>query len=103
MILVVGATGLVGSTICKGLAAKGQPVRALVRPTSDPAKVQALKDAGVATVVGDLKDEASIRAAVAGADVVITTASSTLSRAEGDSIETVDQAGQLTLVDVAKS
>lgn len=103
MILVVGATGLVGSTVCKGLAAKGQKVRALVRPTSDPAKVKALADAGVETVTGDLKDEASLRAAVAGVDVVVSTASATLSRAEGDSIESVDQAGQIRLVDVAKA
>lgn len=103
MIFVVGATGLVGSTVCKGLVAKGQKVRALVRTTSDPAKVKALTDAGVATVTGDLKDEASLRAAIEGADIVISTASATLSRAEGDSIESVDQAGQIRLIDVAKA
>lgn len=103
MIVIVGATGLVGSTVCKVLASKGEKVRALVRTTSDPAKVKALTDAGIATVTGDLKDEASLRAAIAGADTVITTASATLSRAEGDSIESVDQAGQIRLIDVAKA
>jgi uncharacterized protein YbjT (DUF2867 family) len=40
MNLVVGATGLLGSEICRRLAAAGKPVRALVRATSDPAPCQ---------------------------------------------------------------
>ena len=31
MILVVGATGMVGSEICRLLASKGMPFRAMVR------------------------------------------------------------------------
>src|SRR5206468_4259637 len=54
MILVVGATGLVGSEVCRKLAKRGRSVRALVRTTSEPAKVAALKDAGVECVIGDL-------------------------------------------------
>jgi uncharacterized protein YbjT (DUF2867 family) len=103
MILVVGSTGLVGSSICLRLAQAGKSVTGLVRSTSDPAKVERLKQAGVHLVTADLKDRASIDAACKGASAVISTASSTLSRQEGDSIDSVDLEGQLGLVDAAKT
>src|SRR5207245_4953712 len=52
---------------------------------------------------GDLKERASLDAACRGAATVITTASTTFSRQAGDSIQTVDQEGQLQLVDAAKA
>jgi uncharacterized protein YbjT (DUF2867 family) len=100
--LIVGATGLLGSEICHRLAATGHQVRALIRPTADAAKRAALSGLGVELVAGDLKDAASLGAACAGVETVISTASSTLSRQEGDSIETVDQQGQLALVEAAR-
>jgi NADH dehydrogenase len=100
--LLVGATGLLGPVICQTLADAGHPTRALVRATSDPAKRAALEQMGVALVEGDLKDPASLDAACAGARVVISTASSTLSRQSGDSIESVDRSGQLALVGAAR-
>ncbi|WNG37820.1 SDR family oxidoreductase [Archangium violaceum] len=99
---VVGATGLLGSAICEQLAATGVPVRALVRPTSEPAKVERLTRAGVEPRRGDLKDPASLEAACEGAQAVISTASSTLSRQEGDSIQSVDLNGQRALVKAAQ-
>ena len=51
--------------------------------------------------VGDLKDPQSIDAACRGVNAVISTASSTLTRQPGDSIESVDLAGQLNLVKAA--
>jgi uncharacterized protein YbjT (DUF2867 family) len=98
MILVVGATGLVGSEVCQRLTRRGEAVRALVRVTSSRDKVEALKSAGAELFVGDLKDPQSIAAACRGVDGVISTASSTLSRQAGDSIQSVDAAGQLNLV-----
>lgn len=100
--LVVGATGILGGEICKELIAKGRTVRAMIRPTSAPEKVAALKAAGAETVSGDIKDPATLAAACGGVDTVISTASSTLSRAEGDDIESVDRQGQLNLVAAAK-
>ena len=41
-VLVVGATGFLGTEICRRLAEKGTPPRVLVRETSDPARVEAL-------------------------------------------------------------
>ena len=101
MILVVGATGLVGSGVCRLLGSVGERVRGLVRASSDAAKVAQLREHGVDLVTGDLKDPASLARACAGVDTVISTASCTLSRQSGDSIETVDRNGQLALVDAA--
>ena len=103
MILVVGATGLLGGEICRQLTAAGHPVRALVRPTSDEGRVESLRILGAELVTGDLKDRASLDAACTGAEVVITTASTTLSRQPDDSIASVDQDGQLRLIDAAQA
>jgi uncharacterized protein YbjT (DUF2867 family) len=103
MNLVVGATGLLGTEICRLLAATGKFVRALARPTSDGSKVAQLEELGIEVVRGDLKDLSSLDAACRGVSAVISTASSTLSRQEGDSIQTVDLEGQLNLVDAARA
>jgi len=103
MILVVGATGLVGSELCLKLLQKGERVRAFVRQTSSREKLAALESHGAELHFGDLKNPASIDTACRSADAVISTASSTLSHQEGDSIESVDLTGQLNLVKAAKT
>jgi uncharacterized protein YbjT (DUF2867 family) len=103
MILVVGATGILGSELCRQLASRGDAVRALVRPTSNPKRVSALEALGVELALGDLKDAASLRDACLGVDTVVSTASSTLSRQAGDSIESVDGKGQLDLIAAAEA
>jgi NADH dehydrogenase len=102
MYLVVGATGILGSRICTSLRETGKSVRAMVRPTARPQTIARLRDAGVELVTGDLKDADSLRRACSGVSAVVSTASSTLSRQEGDSIATVDLAGQLSLIEAAK-
>lgn len=102
MNVVVGATGLVGGEVCRLLAESGQPVRALVRPTAGTDAVARLRDLGVTIVRGDLKDPDSIAALCRNATTVISTASSTLRRQQGDSIDTVDREGQVGLVDAAE-
>jgi NADH dehydrogenase len=103
MILVVGGTGLVGGDICRRLAAAGTPVRALVRPTSDPDKVRALHDIGAEVVTGDLRDPGSLVRACTGADAVIVTVSAMpFSYVPGvNDIDTTDRDGLLHLVDAA--
>jgi NADH dehydrogenase len=103
MNLIVGATGLLGGEVCYLLRARGSRVRALVRPTSDRARVARLRGRGVEIVEGDLKDRRSLAAACHGVDTVVTTATSTLSRQTGDTIETVDRHGQRDLIDVAEA
>jgi uncharacterized protein YbjT (DUF2867 family) len=100
-ILVAGATGHLGSEICRQLISKNKNVKGLVRVTSDSNKVAHLKESGVEIVEGDLKNKGSLENALQGVSAVITTVSSTLSRQEGDSIQTVDDEGQMNLVDAA--
>jgi NADH dehydrogenase len=102
MNLVVGATGMLGGEICRLLAEQGKPVRGLVRETSNAANVTRLKDLGAEVICGDLKDRSSLAAACRNASAVLSTASSTLSRQEGDSIDSVDRQGQLNLIEAAE-
>ena len=103
MILVAGATGLVGSAVCQKLAGRGEKVRALVRATSANERLEALRSCGAELCIGDLRDPDSLSSACRGVDAVVSTASSTLSRQAGDSIQSVDAAGQINLVDAARS
>lgn len=101
MILVVGATGLLGSRICRSLVNRGQKVRALVRDGSNGA--DALRTLGIETVTGDLKDKSSLDRACRGVDAVVTTANAITSRRRGDNLITVDREGQLALVQSARN
>jgi uncharacterized protein YbjT (DUF2867 family) len=100
-ILVVGATGFLGMEISRQLIAANKNVSGFVRKTAAQEKVNALKQLGVQTIEGDLKDRASIKKALHGITTIISTASSTLSQTEGDSIQTVDNEGQANLADEA--
>ncbi|OXI29399.1 NAD-dependent dehydratase [Burkholderia sp. AU16741] len=63
LVLVTGASGFVGSAVARIAQQKGYAVRVLVRPTSPRTNVADL-DAEVVT--GDMRDEASMRAALRG-------------------------------------
>ncbi len=105
MNLVVGATGLLGSEICRRLAAEGKPVKALVRSTSDQAKVDKLKEYGAEIVQGDVRDRASLDAACQGVTAVISTASALpfSYEPEKNNIQTMDLDGYTNLIDAAKA
>jgi NADH dehydrogenase len=111
MILVIGATGLLGGMIAQRLLAEGRDVRILVRrnsPSEELAKqglatsAQTLIDAGAQPVYGDLKEPASLDAACQGIEVLITTANSAMRGGE-DNAETVDLKGNRSLIDAAKA
>lgn len=102
-ILVVGSTGLLGGEVVRQLRATGRATKALVRKSSDANKVSGLEHAGAETVVGDLRDPRSLSVASEGATAVISTATSLLSGADGESIETVDLRGQLDLIAAAEA
>jgi NADH dehydrogenase len=103
MNLVVGASGMLGTEICRRLSQEGKQVRALVRGSTDAAKRDKLKSLSADLAYGDLKDPSTLAAACRGITTIISTASSTFSRQEGDAIESVDSAGQLNLVRAARS
>ena len=66
-VLVTGATGLLGSHLAERLVKRGRRVRALVRPGSNTAFLEAL---GVELVRGDLIDRESCTRAVRDAEVL---------------------------------
>ena len=63
MNLVTGATGLLGSHIVEKLIAQGQPVRVLVRSSSD---TRVLDEWGVDKAIGDITDPESLKEAMKG-------------------------------------
>ncbi len=111
MILVVGATGLLGGLIARQLLERGEEVRVLLREHS-PAEQMAqqgmatsprsLVEAGAQPVYGDLKAPASLAAACAGVQTVISTANSAV-RGGDDNPQTVEMAGNRSLIDAAKA
>src|SRR5216683_4080765 len=64
---LTGATGFVGSHVARALVAQGADLRLLVRSGSDLRNIQELQ---AERVVGDLRDAASLKKAVAGCEVV---------------------------------
>jgi uncharacterized protein YbjT (DUF2867 family) len=103
MILVAGATGLLGSEIVNRLTARGEKVRAMVRATSAPEKVERLQKAGAEIVRADLKEPRSLAAACAGVDAVISTVTTILTSQPGDSFEATDGEGNKSLIDAAQA
>jgi uncharacterized protein YbjT (DUF2867 family) len=111
MILIVGATGMLGGMIAQQLLAQGRDVRILVRHNSVSegmvaqgmaTSTKTLIDAGTQPVYGDMKDRASLDRAMAGVDTVLTTANSALRSGE-DNPETVELRGNRNLIDAAKA
>lgn len=100
-VLVAGATGNLGIEVCRQLILKNKNVKGLVRTTSDANKIAQLKSSGVETIEGDLKDKVSLENALRGVSAIISTVTSTLSKQEGDSIQTVDDEGQINLINAA--
>jgi NADH dehydrogenase len=97
VILISGATGLLGGQITRQLLQNRQDVRILVRPN---APYQPLVEAGAQPVFGDLKDPLSLAPTLAGIATVITTATAG-QRGGDDTIESVDLAGNQSLIDAA--
>lgn len=99
MILVAGGTGRLGSMVVARLAARGLDVRVLTR---DPARARHLDDLPTEFVEGDVRDRASVDAAMRG----ITTVVSAVQGFAGPGRVTpasVDRDGNANLVDSATS
>ena len=102
MNLVVGATGVLGTEICRLLKERHRPVIGLVRKSSGEEKKNVLREMGVQLAEGDLKDRSSLEKACLGVDNVLSTATSIVSRQPDDSLITTDRDGHLALIDAAE-
>lgn len=109
MILIVGATGIVGGMIARQLLEQGKKVRILVRENSPSEQMapqgmatsaQSLIEAGAKPVYGDLKHEQSIHRAVEGVQTVISSANSAMRGGEDD-VQNVDREGNRRLIEAA--
>jgi uncharacterized protein YbjT (DUF2867 family) len=94
-ILVVGASGQLGTRIVQKLLVAGRPVRALVRSTS---RVEHLRTQGVQLVIADLMQPETLEAACAGAGAVIATANA-VAPTHGSTFEAVDDRGYAALIE----
>jgi uncharacterized protein YbjT (DUF2867 family) len=98
MILVVGATGQLGSLVVRQLRGSGRPVRAMVR---DPAAAQDLAATGAELVTADLRRAETLDAALAGVQAVVATANVVVPTRPGDTGAALD-AGYRELVSRAR-
>lgn len=101
--LIVGGTGQLGRLSVQRLRDAGFAVRCLVRPGHESEVTQKFSAAGVELFPGDLKDGSSLSAACREVDVVVSMASATSSQNADDTIETVDNLGNVRLVEAAAS
>ena len=98
MILVVGASGVLGGLVAAGLLARGLPVRALVHLTS-PRPLP-----GAELVRGDLAEPSSVMPALRGVETVVLAATGMGRRlaGPGPSVRSVDQVGVGAFVEEAE-
>ena len=101
MILVVGATGRLGTAICRSLCERGSSVFGMVRASSSPEAVAGLERMGVTPVVADLADRDSLRQACSGCDAVVSSMTAMGRSGSRDTIERVDRDGQLAVIAAA--
>jgi NADH dehydrogenase len=97
MLLLTGATGLIGSALLRRLVAEGQQVRCLVR---DPRRLGPQR-VRVQIALGDLTDPPSFRNAMRGVDTVVHLAASTRDQPRG-SIEELAAIATWRMVEVAQ-
>ncbi|MBW8825501.1 MAG: NAD-dependent epimerase/dehydratase family protein [Acidobacteria bacterium] len=101
-VLVTGATGSVGSNVCRLAAERGLEVRALVR---DPDSASPLADLGVELVTGDVTDLEGMVTAAKGVDGIVHCAAQiggTWSTVTAEDFEAVNQYGTFNVLDAAE-
>ncbi|MFQ5801636.1 MAG: NmrA family NAD(P)-binding protein [Candidatus Methylomirabilales bacterium] len=101
MILVLGATGRVGSQVVGLLRQEGRPVRALCR---SELKAKPLRETGVEITLGDLADRPAMAAACQGVHTIISVVTSLNPRTLGHPYrpEAIEEQGHRALLDAAR-
>lgn len=96
-VLVTGGSGLVGSHVIEALRARGEAVRALVRPES----VAPVERLGAEVAAGDVTDPAAWRVAARGVRAIVHAAAVVQRRASWDRYVAVNVGGTRLAVDAA--
>ncbi len=99
MILIVGASGRLGSEVAELLLAQGKAVRAMTRT---PLNLAHLEQQGAEVVSGDLRNPASLLSACQGVEQVVAVAHALVGKGVNNP-RTVDDAGNRQLIDAAKA
>lgn len=98
MLLVVGASGHLGSAVVQRQLSQGEAVRAMTRNPQNLAHLQQRAE----VVVGDLRDPASLMRACQGVEQVLIAAHALVGKG-GNNPHTVDDVGNRHLIDAAKA
>lgn len=103
-VLVTGATGHIGGNLVRALVARGQRVRVVDRQTGHSHVLAGLPGELVERVRADLRDPASLRAALEGVDVVFHLAAViSILGDRGGEVEAVNAEGVATLAAAARA
>ena len=97
-VLVVGATGQLGTAVVDRLRRGGTRVRAFVRPASP----RAFSSEGVELAFGDLREPESLVAACRGMATVVATANAVVPRGPG-TFDEVEGTGYANLIDACRT
>ena len=99
MILIVGASGRLGSVVVQHLREQGKSIRVMTR---NPLGLAHLKQQGAEIVSGDLRDRASLASACQGVEQVLAAAHALDGKGDNNP-QTVDDMGNRHLIDAAKA
>ena len=99
MILIVGASGRLGSAVAQRLLAEGKQVRLMTRT---PSNLVDLKRQGAEVVSGDLRNPESLKNACQGVEQVLAAAHALVGKGDNNP-QTVDDAGNRQLIDAARA
>ncbi len=97
-VLVVGATGQLGTAVVRRLQGAGAHVRAFVRPASP----RAFGAEGIELAFGDLREPESLNAACRGVATVVATANAVVPRSPGG-FDEVEATGYDNLLDACRA
>jgi uncharacterized protein YbjT (DUF2867 family) len=102
-VLVMGATGRLGTRVLDALLRTSHAVCAVVRRGAPPELAQGLNRRGVQVIEADLTEPATLRSACQGVSCVVSTATAMRSPRANDSLRRVDGEGQMALIESAEA
>lgn len=100
-ILVTGASGFIGSSLCKALVAEGQPVRAFYRPRADGSIPRLLQGLEIEHCTGDITDPTALARAMSGVRTVFHTAAKLGSGGNAETLYAVTVGGTRNVLEAA--